>query len=304
MKTRKFIASAVVAGITLGGFTGLASVASATPQVEVTPNEVSSEAEELSSKSAIFRYQAPGDNPPMIYIAHLSEESRAAGSERSPVEDSAVTVSSLDIWGLALEQAPRSYFTWADAVKEHPSATEDIKWELNKLQDNLQKKDYAAAQETYAKTVATIMEEAIQREGEEKSKAGEKKSAEQERVEQAYKDELEKARPHQKLNIHLKHKKEAKENEAKQAEAKAERDKARSELPNSHSGVLPPFEVNLIIDGYVKDPVSDNIIWFKAQVAKDIRSEGKVKHVTGQAVTAYAIDSEGVAQQADKLGIN
>lgn len=304
MKTRKFIASAVVAGITLGGFTGLASVASATPQAGVTHNEVNSEAEELSSKSAIFRYQAPGDNPPMIYIAHLSEESRAAGSERSQVEDSAVTVSSLDIWGLALEQAPRSYFTWADAVKEHPSATEDIKRELNKLQENLQKKDYAAAQETYAKTVSTIMEEAVQREGEEK---GKKKAAEKERVKQAYKDELEKARPHQKLSIYLKYKKEekeAKENEEKQAEAKAERDKARSELPNNHSGALPPFEVNLIVDGYITDPVSGDILRFRAQVAKDIRFEGKVKHVPGQAVMAYAIDSEGVAQQADKLGIN
>lgn len=254
MKTRKFITSAVVAGITLGGFTGLASVASATPQVGATSNEVSSEAEELSGKSAIFRYQAPGDNPPMIYIAHLSEESRAAGSERSQIEDSAVTVSSLDIWGLALGQAPRSYFTWANAVKEHPSATEDIKWELNKLKDNLQKKDYAAAQETYAKTVATIMDEATQREGEDRGNA--------------------------------------------------ERDEDRSELPNNHSGALPPFEVNLIVDGYIKDPVRGNIHQFRAQVAKDIRFEGEVKHVPGQAVRAYAIDSEGVTQQADKLGIN
>lgn len=254
MKTRKFIASAVVAGITLGGFTGLASVASATPQVGATSNEASSEAEELSGKSAIFRYQAPGDNPPMIYIAHLSEESRAAGTERGQIEDSAVTVSSLDIWGLALEQAPRSYFTWANAVKEHPSATEDIKWELNKLKDNLQKKDYAAAQETYAKTVSTIMDEATQREGEDRSNA--------------------------------------------------ERDEDRSELPNNHSGALPPFEVNLIVDGYIEDPVSGNILRLRAQVAKDILLEGKVKHVPGQAVRAYAIDSEGVTQQADKLGIN
>lgn len=266
MKTRKFIASAVVAGITLGGFTGLASVASATPQAgeikqespaadeqantkRATPNEVNSEAEELSSKSAIFSYQAPGDNPPMIYIAHLSDEARAAGSERSQAEDSAVTVSSLDIWGLALEQAPRSYFTWANAVKEHPSATEDIKRELNKLQDNLKNKDYAAAQETYAKTVDTIMEEAAQREGEEKGKA-------------------------------------------------------RNELPNSHSDALPPLEVNLIVDGHVKDPISGNILRFKAQVAQGNRSEGTGKHATGQSVRAYAIDSEGVAQQADKLGIN
>lgn len=273
MKTRKFIASAVVAGITLGGFTGLASVASATPQPgginqgapaadeqdapdteRVTPNEVNSEAEELASKSAIFRYQAPGDNPPMIYIAHLSEESRAAGSERSQAEGSAVTASSLDIWGLALEQAPRSYFTWANAVKEHPIANEDIKRELNKLRDSLQKKDYAAAQETYAKTVATIMDEATQREGEDRGNT--------------------------------------------------ERDEGRSELPNNHSGPLPPYEVNLIVDGYIEDPVSGNILRLRAQVANDILLEGKVKHVPGQAVRAYAIDSEGVTQQADKLGIN
>lgn len=154
MRTQRIVAGALIAGMALGGFAGIANTASAQSSGYHTRGTESSAITtvNMETKSAVFEYKQ--GTASFMYFAHLSQESRDNAILSSGLSADTVATGVVDEDGLALEQTPEQYKEWGENnVKAEEGVAEA---EINAMLGSIANEDYDSAKEAYTRAVEKL----------------------------------------------------------------------------------------------------------------------------------------------------
>lgn len=154
MRTQRIVAGALIAGMALGGFAGIANTASAQSSGYHTRGTESSAITtvNLETKSAVFEHKQ--GKASFMYFAHLSQESRDNAILSSGLSADTVATGVVDEDGLALEQTPEQYKEWGENnVKAEKGVAEA---EINAMLGSIADEDYDSAKDAYARAVEKL----------------------------------------------------------------------------------------------------------------------------------------------------
>lgn len=154
MRTQRIVAGALIAGMALGGFAGIANTASAQSSGYHTRGTESSAITtvNMETKSAVFEHKQGAAS--FMYFAHLSQESRDNAILSSGLSADTVATGVVDEDGLALEQTPEQYKEWGENnVKAEEGVAEA---EINAMLGSIANEDYDSAKEAYTRAVEKL----------------------------------------------------------------------------------------------------------------------------------------------------